>query len=65
MEAWLIVLLALIVIWAGIWKGIALWKSARKGHLAWFIAFIVLNTAGILPILYIYIFSKEKKGKKI
>lgn len=46
-----------------IWKGIALWKAGVNKHLYWFIAMFVLNTAGILPIIYIFNFSK-KKGKK-
>ena len=54
------ILLAL-VIWEVIWKLVALWKSARKGSLAWFIVLAVFNTAGILPILYIYVFSKMRK----
>lgn len=48
-----------IVIWSVIWKGIALWKSARNNHSGWFIVFLLINTMGILEILYIYIFSKK------
>lgn len=53
--------LALLVIWSLFWKGMALWKSARHGHKWWFIALLVVNTAGILDILYIYVFSKNMK----
>jgi hypothetical protein len=44
----------------------ALWKSARKGSLAWFIVLGIVNTVGILEILYLYVFSEIKleKGKK-
>ena len=56
-------LVVVLVIWTIAWKGVALWKSARKNSPIWFIAILVLNTAGILPILYIFIFSKI--GKKI
>ena len=54
-------LLAVILIWTLTWKLLALWKSARNGQVIWFIAFVFVNTVGILPILYIYIFSKWKK----
>jgi methionyl-tRNA synthetase len=58
-----------LISWSSIWKLLALWKSARKNHLAWFIALGILNTVGILDILYIYIFSektwKTKKEKKV
>ncbi|MFA5188405.1 MAG: DUF5652 family protein [Patescibacteria group bacterium] len=55
---WLILLL---VIWSLIWKGIALWKSARNGHKAWFVVMLIVNTVGILEIIYILAFSKPKK----
>ena len=53
-------LLVVITIWSIIWKGFALWKAARLGHRGWFIALLILNTAGILPILYLFIFTKKK-----
>lgn len=52
--------LAVIVVWELIWKGIALWKSARHSQKNWFIAILILNTVGILPIAYIYFFQKKK-----
>lgn len=59
----LIVLLGIIAIWEGVWKAIALWKSARNDQLAWFICIVVFNTAGILPILYILFFQRQKKTR--
>jgi hypothetical protein len=55
MHSWI---LAVIILWSIPWKGIALWKSARNGHLGWFIVLIVVNSLAILDILYIFIFSK-------
>lgn len=49
---------ALLLVWSIIWKGIALWKAARLTHKWWFIIMLIVNTAGILEILYIYVFSK-------
>ena len=54
-------LVVLLAVWSVYWKGRALWKAARLGHLGWFIALLLINTAGILDILYIYIFSKPKE----
>jgi hypothetical protein len=51
----------LLAIWSIPWKAWALWRSARRKDLAWFIVFTIVNTAGILDILYIFIFSKNKK----
>jgi predicted permease len=44
---------ATLVVWELGWKAIALWRAARKGQRNWFIALIVLNTVGILPIVYL------------
>jgi len=49
-----------VVIWLVVWKGLALWKSAREGSKVWFIILLVVNTLGILEILYLYVFSKKK-----
>jgi methionyl-tRNA synthetase len=58
-------LLMLILAWSLVWKGLALWKSARRKELAWFVILLVVNTLGILEILYIFLFSKlELDGKK-
>jgi hypothetical protein len=41
-----------------------MWKAAKNGSVAWFIALMIFNTVGILPILYLYVFSKNSKAKK-
>lgn len=51
-------LIYFILVWTAVWKLLALWKSARHKHIVWFIVLGVINTIGILPILYIYVFSK-------
>jgi hypothetical protein len=63
---WGIVLFVVVAIWTLVWKALALWKSARKTHTIWFIILMIVNTLGILEILYIYIFSKlgEKPAQR-
>jgi len=56
------VFIGLLAIWSLYWKGRALWRAAKLGHLKWFIVLLILNTIGILEILYIYIFSKKIKN---
>jgi len=53
-------LFVMILIWSMAWKLLALWKSAKKSSVVWFIALGLINTVGILPILYIFVFSKVK-----
>jgi hypothetical protein len=35
-------------------KGYALWHAARRSETWWFIALLILNTAGILELVYLY-----------
>lgn len=56
-------LILLAALWVLPWKGYALWKSARKNQQWWFVALLIINTLGILEILYIFYFS-EMKAKK-
>lgn len=49
------------MIWELVWKGIALWKAARNGHKYWYIAILILNTVGILPIVYVLLYKNSKK----
>lgn len=59
----LIAVIVLVAIWDGTWKLIALWKSARNNQLAWYICLAIFNTAGILPILYIFVFQKPRPDR--
>jgi hypothetical protein len=52
-----------VLIWSLIWKGLALWTAARQGQKIWYVALLIVNTLGILEILYIYVFSKMKKSQ--
>lgn len=52
-------LFAAVLIWTMVWKGLALWKAARQGSKVWFVVLLIVNTIGILEILYIYVFSRK------
>jgi hypothetical protein len=54
-------LLFIVVVWTFVWKGLALWKAARSGSKPWFIVLLIVNTVGILEILYLYVFSRKSK----
>jgi predicted permease len=54
----LVSIVVVLAIWDGVWKLIAMWKSARNHQLVWFICLAIFNTVGILPILYIQFFQK-------
>lgn len=59
-----VVFLAAISIWSIIWKGIALWKAARLYHKGWFIALLIINTVGILEIIYIFLVAKKEEKEE-
>ena len=52
-------ILYLLIIWSIIWKGIALWHSARNKQLKWYIVILIVNTIGILEIVYLIFFKKK------
>jgi hypothetical protein len=58
-------ILVLIVIWSALWKGFGLWRAARNGSKIWFVVLLLVNTVGILEILYIFVFSKMGRKKDV
>lgn len=53
----------LLLIWTITIKGIALWKASQNNSKYWFIVLLIINTFGILELLYIFIISKNKLFK--
>ncbi len=58
-EFWLFCFLV-IMLWELVWKALALWASARNNQQYWFIAILVINSMGILPIIYLLWFKRKK-----
>ncbi len=52
-----------LIFWSLVWKYIALWKCGRNNQLGWFIVLCVINTAGILEIVYLLFFRKNMNKK--
>lgn len=53
----------LLVVWGLFWKGLALWHSGRRGQSWWFVILLILNTVGILEIIYLFAVLKLKFGE--
>lgn len=49
-----------VVLWSLVWKALALWRAAKRGDMWWFIAMLLLNTAGILEIIYLFAITGAK-----
>ena len=61
---WMTALFVILMIWTLVWKGIALWKSGRNNQLPWFVVLLIVNTVGILEIIYLLFFQKKRAAKK-
>ncbi len=57
--------IALAIIWTIVWKGLALWRSAELRQKYWFLAILVINTLGILEIIYLFVVTKNYKVEVI
>jgi hypothetical protein len=53
-------LLAILLIWTIFWKGLALWHSGRHNQGWWFVVMLIVNTVGILEIIYLFAICKLK-----
>lgn len=52
----------LIALWTVLIKGYALWHAARGGQKGWFIALLIINTLGILEVIYLIWFRPGASG---
>lgn len=52
--------MAVLILWGLFWKGLALWHSARRVESWWFVILLLINTAGILEIIYLFAVAKLK-----
>ena len=55
-------IIVLVIVWTLVWKAMALWRAARNGDKIWYLILLLVNTLGILEILYLYVFSKPKSS---
>lgn len=57
------------LLWSITWKGLALWHAARRDDKPWFIILLVINTMGVLEIIYLLLvvrlFSDKGSTKSI
>lgn len=56
-------LFVIFATWIIFWKGFALWHSAKNTQKYWFIALLILNTIGILEIIYLFFFRLDRSKK--
>jgi len=55
----------LVILWIALWKGIALWRSARNNQIGWFTGLLILQFFGLPEIIYVFFFSKTTEDKEL
>ena len=45
-------------------KAYALWNAAKRDEIPWFVALLILNTMGILELIYLYFIVKKWNKKE-
>ena len=49
----------LAVLWTLVWKGLALWRAAGLRQKWWFVAILIVNTLGLLEIIYLFLVARK------
>lgn len=60
-SAVLLTLIIVLAVWTTVIKAFALWHAARNSQLYWFVPLMILNTLGILELVYLLAFRKDKQ----
>lgn len=53
----------LAMAWSMTWKGLGLWHAAKNKAPWWFIAILLINSLGILEIIYLFAILKVKNDQ--
>ena len=56
--------LAALAIWEIIWKGLGLWRAGRRNEPIWFVAILLVNSVGLLPIIYLVMTKAQSKPQE-
>lgn len=56
----LIILFIMLLIWTYFWKAAAIWHAVRNKDKVWFVVFLLVNTIGILDMIYLFGIEKVK-----
>jgi len=49
-----------LITWSIAWKGVALWNATKNNQKNWFIVILIVNTIGILEIIYLFGFARKR-----
>jgi methionyl-tRNA synthetase len=52
-----------VLAWSLFWKGFALWRAARGRQKYWFVVLLLINTLGLLEIIFLAFFQKTPQKR--
>ncbi len=53
-----------LVVWSLAWKAASMWRAAKDDSKPWFATLFVVNSAGILDALYLFVLSPRRKRRE-
>ena len=56
--------LLVTLLWVLPWKGYALWKAAQRADKVWYVALLLVQTLGLLEIIYVFYFADRPRKKE-
>src|SRR5690242_10681366 len=55
-------LFLVIALWSLVWKTLAVWHAARNKQRIWMVVLLLVNTVGVLEIIYLAWFRKDNNA---
>lgn len=52
-------IITVAAIWDSAWKGYAIWKAVRRRQYRWIPPLLIVNSVGLLPMLYVFFLAKR------
>lgn len=48
------VVMLVLIAWTLFWKGLGLWHASKNNKPYWFVAFLLINSVGILELIFLF-----------
>ncbi|MEK6923245.1 MAG: DUF5652 family protein [Nanoarchaeota archaeon] len=61
-SAYFLPVIVITIVWDLFWKAWGLWISSQRKEKIWFVLILIINSAGILPIIYLWLRLWRKKA---
>ncbi len=55
--------ITVLALWSIAWKGVSLWRAAEQRSKPWFTALLLVNSLGILDMIYLFRVAPRAKTR--